>query len=198
MKPVARVVEPPEFATTRERGNTWLTRNLTSPDRPPAYWRDFSMDLGRGFHYLCGYMALWTTDGTVDHFVSVDEDRSRAYEWDNYRYVAGWVNSSKQNVVSTDLLDPYEIEDGWFEILLPTLELVLTSKVPPDKRARAERTLARLPIGRDGRAIKRRAVYYEEYQKREIGLDEIRRRAPLLAAAIEKAQTAVPAGAVTR
>jgi hypothetical protein len=135
-------------------------------------------------------MTLWTTDGTVDHFVSINEDRSRAYDWDNYRYVAGWVNSSKQNVVSTDILDPYEVEEGWFEILLPTLELVVTSKVPPGKRTQAEQTLKRLPIGRDERAIKRRGVYYDEYLKKEIGIAELRKRAPLLAAAIEKRQAA--------
>ncbi len=188
MKPVSRVSSPPRFASVSERGNEWLARNPTSTERPPPYWREFNLELGRGFQFLCGYMALWTTDGTVDHFVSIDEDRSKAYDWDNYRYVAGWVNSSKQNVLSTDILDPYEVEDGWFEILIPTLELVLTSKVPSEKRARAERTLQRLPIGRDGRAIKRRGVYYDEYLKKEISMDELRRRAPLLAAAIEKAQ----------
>lgn len=188
MKPVVRVPAPTTFASASQRGNDWLARNPNSTERPPAYWREFNIDLGRGFKFLCGYMALWTTDGTVDHFVSIDEDRSRAYDWDNYRYVAGWVNSSKQNVVSTDILDPYEVEEGWFEILLPTLELVVTSKVPPEKRARAEQTLKRLPIGRDERVIKRRGVYYDEYLNKNLDLAQLWRRAPLLAAAIEKQQ----------
>lgn len=190
MRSIARVPAPPAFARESQRGKVWLARNPDSKERPPAYWREFSIDLGRGFQFLCGYMTLWTTDGTVDHFVSINEDRSRAYDWDNYRYVAGWVNSSKQNVVSTDILDPYEVEEGWFEILLPTLELVVTSKVPPGKRTQAEQTLKRLPIGRDERAIKRRGVYYDEYLKKEIGIAELRKRAPLLAAAIEKRQAA--------
>lgn len=67
---------------------------------------------------------------------------------------------------------------------------MVTSKVPPEKRARAEQTLKRLPIGRDERAIKRRGVYYDEYRKKEIGIAELRKRAPLLAAAIEKQQAA--------
>lgn len=192
MKPFARVPAPTAFASASQHGNDWLARNPKSTERPPAYWREFNIELGRGFKFLCGYMVLWTTDGTVDHFVSIDEDRSRAYDWNNYRYVAGWVNSSKQNVVSTDILDPYEVEEGWFEILLPTLELVVTSKVPPERRARAEQTLKRLPIGRDERAIKRRGVYYDEYLNKEIDLIQLRKRAPLLAAAIEKQQATRP------
>ena len=47
---------------------------------------------------LCAYSAMYESVGTVDHFVSFHEDRSKAYEWGNYRYSAGWVNSSKQNV----------------------------------------------------------------------------------------------------
>jgi len=180
------------LASTSQRGNDWLARNPNAKKRPPDYWRKFSFKLGEGFQFLCGYMTLWTTDGTVDHFVSIDEDRSRAYDWDNYRYVAGWVNSSKQHVVSTEILDPYEVEEGWFEILLPTLELVVTSKVPPEKRARAEQTLKSLPIGRDERAIKRRGVYYDGYLKKEFDLALLRKQAPLLAAAIEKQLAARP------
>jgi len=186
MKPVARVPAPPEFAAVSQRGNAWLARNPDPTRRPPDYWREFNLKLGEGFEHLCGYMALWTTDGTIDHFVSINEDRSRAYDWDNYRYVANWLNSSKQNVPSTDILDPYEVEEGWFEILLPTLELVVTSKVPPEKRARAEKTLCRLPIGRDARAIKRRGIYYDRYLKKKMDLSQLREEAPLLAAAIEK------------
>ena len=39
--------------------------------------------------------------GTVDHFMSCHEDRSKAYEWRNYRYCAAWINSSKGNRVSS-------------------------------------------------------------------------------------------------
>lgn len=44
----------------------------------------------------CGYSAMFEPVGTVDHFVSVDEDMQLAYDWGNYRYASGWINSSKQ------------------------------------------------------------------------------------------------------
>lgn len=186
MIPVARVPEPPEFAPVSARGNAWLAANPNAKERPPSTWRDFSLNLAAGFNYRCGYMALWTTDGTVDHHVSIDEDRSLAYDWNNYRYVAGWVNSSKQNVPSTDIIDPYEVEDGWFEVLLPTCELVHTDKVPPQYLARVQNTLARLPIGRDERALRRRGIYFDMFVSKALSLDEVKRQAPLVGAAIEK------------
>lgn len=177
---------PAAFPPVAKRGNDWLQRHASSAGRPPPYWRQFNHELGQGSDFLCGYMCLWNLDGTVDHFVSIDEDRSLAYDWDNYRYVAGWINSSKQNVRSSDILDPCEVEAGWFKIILPTLELVLTDTVPADKRARAENTLNRLPIGKDGRARRKRAVYFDEYMEGKIQLNELRRRAPLIAEAIER------------
>ena len=43
-------------------------------------------------------------DGTVDHFLSTDQRRDLAYEWTNYRYATGWLNSSKQTL-DQEILD---------------------------------------------------------------------------------------------
>jgi len=51
---------------------------------------------------------MWISSGTVDHFVSCNEDRQQAYEWSNYRYVEGWFNSSKSKRLSSQLLDPFD------------------------------------------------------------------------------------------
>ena len=72
----------------------------------------FKGDLVRGFRYLCAYSAIFEPVGTVDHFVSCHEDRSKAYDWENYRFSAAWFNSSKGNLTAGDLLDPFDIEDG--------------------------------------------------------------------------------------
>ena len=183
MIPVTPVPEPPEFnARVRQRGQQWLAANCESQKRLPDHWREFRDHLAEGFRWLCGYTAIWTLDGEVDHFVSIRDDRSQAYEWANYRYAAGWLNSSKG---ARKVLDPYKVGEGWFEILLPTLEMVATDKVPAEFRALAEQTLEALPIGRDPRILKRRGVLYDAYRNGEISPAELRRRAPLLAAAVE-------------
>jgi hypothetical protein len=115
------VPEPPGF---RERvfvrGRRWLEEHREG--RPPAYWTPFRTDLADGFGNLCAYAAMYEAVGTVDHFVSIQEDRSRAYDWSNYRFASAWANSHKWRARSNEVFDPYAVEDGWFEVLLPSLQ----------------------------------------------------------------------------
>jgi hypothetical protein len=182
MIPVARVPEPAEFdAQVRQRGRRWLAEN---PGKSPKdLWSPFREVLRNGFKGLCGYSAMYESYGTVDHFRSIHRDRSLAYEWSNYRFASAWINSSKQ---AREVLDPYEVGDGWFEIELPSLQLVVTNKVPPHARALAEETLRCLPLVDDERILRQRQEWYAMYQEGEISLDGLRRKAPLIAAAVEK------------
>jgi hypothetical protein len=136
-----------------------------------------------GFKNRCGYTAMWDLNGTVDHFRSIKRDRSLAYEWSNYRYASQWLNSSKR---AGEVLDPHEVGEGWFEILLPSLQLVMTSKVPQEARALVEATLRALPIVHDERILRQRRAWYAEYQAGRLSLEGLRVMAPLIAAAVEK------------
>jgi len=124
--------------------------------------------------------------GTVDHFVSIDEDRSRAYDWTNYRFSAAWINSSKQSLRSDELIDPFAVTNEWFEVQLPSMQLVLTDCVPENERKRAQFVLDRLHLGHDERIIRQRREWYRMYQEGELTLDGLKKKAPLIAAAIEK------------
>lgn len=126
--------------------------------------------------------------GTVDHFVSWDEDPTLAYEWSNYRYASGWINSSKKNLTSAQLLDPFEVGEDWFEILLPSLQLVATKKIPAKYRKRAETMLIRLGLRDDERILRQRREWYRLYQDSKLTLDGLRVIAPLIAIAVEKQQ----------
>lgn len=95
-------------------GAAWLKEHPTG--RPPAYWGQFRGELADAFGALCAYGAMYEPVGTVDHFVSVDDDRSQAYSWDNYRFCAAWINSSKKSLRSTRLIDPFEVVNEWFEV----------------------------------------------------------------------------------
>ncbi len=183
------VPEPEDFKSKAETpGNAWLANNPTG--RPRDFWSPFKGTLGTGFRNLCAYSAMYEPVGTVDHFVSCDEDRTKAYEWSNYRYASGWVNSSKQNLKSADIFDPFQVEDGWFEIILPSLQLVVSDAVPPDLRAKAGFVLQRLRLRDDERVIRQRREWYRMYQDREVTLDGLRKKAPLIARAVELAASA--------
>lgn len=192
MIPVPRVKKPRGFdVKVKVPGNAWLANNLAAV-RPTALWASYTSQLSDGFGNLCGYAAMHDpTGGTVDHFLSFKHHRHLAYEWSNYRFASGPLNSSKRDA-DDSVLDPFEVGDGWFEIILPSLQMRVTGAVPAAYRAKAEFTLERLKL-RDGeRVIRWRRSWYRMYTSGQLTLDGLRTVAPLLAAAVDAKAQAVP------
>ena len=80
-----RAPEPEEFDTqVRQPGRVWL-ENHPLGQRPPEYWAPFKPQLAEGFRSLCGYSVLYEPIGTVDHYLSLDQDRSS----DGHRFQDG-------------------------------------------------------------------------------------------------------------
>ena len=185
--------EPATFdADCRQKGLEWLqklSQNQTAlPDRPTDFWSPFRPDLRRGFRGRCGYYAMYIHDGQVDHFTSWKTCRTNntpglAYEWDNFRFIDGALNSSKRTL-DGQLLDPFEVEDDWFEIELPTLVL-RPVRVPPERQDAAQLTLDRLGLDQGSRALELRWEWYEQHRRGQLSLDGLRDMAPLVAQAIE-------------
>lgn len=122
--------------------------------------------------------------GTVDHFVNCNADEMLAYDWRNYRFASQWINSSKQDCTD-ELLDPLRVGSGWFKIILPSLQLVATDRIPAAKRRKAEHTLKRLHLDHDERVVRQRRQWYRLYQEGSITLDGLRKMAPLIAEAVQ-------------
>ena len=184
MIPVSRasLTEPRDFnRKCRRPGIKWLKAHPVSR-RPRDFWTQFKPMLANGFGNLCAYCAMYEPVGTVDHFVSFKVDRTLAYEWDNYRYASAWLNSSKG---TQTVLDPFAVRKGWFRILLPSLQLVVTDRVPPGLRDLAEGTVRLLHLAGDERIIRQRREWYRMYQEGELSLQGLRGKAPLIAEAIE-------------
>jgi hypothetical protein len=91
-------------------------------------------------------------------------------------------------LVSSTLIDPFAVEDGWFEILLPSLQLVATDCVPVDLREWARFVLKRLHLRDDERVLRQRREWYRMYQEGELTLEGLRKKAPLIATAVVKQQ----------
>ncbi|MFQ2375003.1 hypothetical protein ACK31I_05220 [Aeromonas caviae] len=185
-----RLAEPAEFdVRCRLTGLQWLLANpraeRKSNQRPRDYWSPFKPQLADGFRQLCAYGAMYEPVGTVDHFLPVDADELQAYEWGNYRFAAGWINSSKNKAVN--ILDPLDVRVGWFEVLLPSLQLVLVpERVPEPLRVLAEQTLNRLHLRDDERVLRQRRMWYRMYQEGKLTLEGLHVVAPLIAMAVEK------------
>ncbi len=183
---VDRAQEPPQFdLNARQPGLAWLAANPATP-RPRDFWTPFQPDLAQAFNNLCGYRAMWDMDGTVDHYLSFKNHRNLAYEWDNYRYVSGSVNSSKRNL-DDQVLDPFEVFDDWFEISLPSFQLVLTDQVPADIQTKAQFTVERLKLRNGHKVRTARRRYYEEYKIGRLPIQGLWIFAPQVARAVERA-----------
>lgn len=189
------IAEPAAFdAECRQLGAVWLASNPNPSGRPRDYWSPFREDLREGFGRRCGYFAMYLPTGTghVDHFISWDNCKSTnradlAYEWSNFRFIAPAINS-KKGTKDDRLLDPFEVQDGWFEVDIPSLVLRMTDAIPPALRDKAMFTLDRkgLDLQHGRAAIRMRREWYEMHRSGELTIEGLRRNAPLVARAVEK------------
>jgi hypothetical protein len=186
---VRPAAEPHGFdRACRQRGSAWLADHPGTA-RPKPFWREFVGDLAEGFKHRCGYSAVMIQNGTVDHFLSWKRNPNLAYEWSNFRYVDGRINA-KKHLADGEVLDPFEVDDDWFEIILPSLQLRLTDRVPRARRERARYTIERLGLSNDEQIVTYRAQWYCQYHCGGLSLDGLHRVAPLIARAIEQAKQA--------
>jgi hypothetical protein len=189
--PFDPVAEPAQFdKACRQKGKAWIAQNPRSSRskgvKLPAHWQQFTSDLGAGFRSLCGYAAMHVpAGGTVDHYIAVTSDESQAYEWDNYRFASELMNKRK-GVQDDEVLDPFEVRDGWFEVSLPDLQLRVSERVPANLRPKAEHTLTALKLRDHETMIRWRRSWFELYESGELTLDGLRMRAPLIAEAVDR------------
>lgn len=181
--------EPKDFQEkVREPGERWLAKRGPK-GRPPKLWNRVLPELQAAFRELCAYSAVHLfSSGAVDHFQPLSRPAGRrlAYEWRNYRYAAHWVNSLKRDLPPEKVLDPFEVEDGWFEVLLPSCQLVMTDACPPERREAARTMLEALKLGHGQRAVKARLAWLDEYRNGHASFSMLQRMAPLVARAVRK------------
>lgn len=166
-------------------GRAWLKLpGNRNKKRPKDLWSRYRQDLAAGFDELCGYTVMWTPIGTVDHYIPWADVRGtrqahQAYQWANLRYSVDWFNRDRK---ATAVPDPYTVQDDWFELLLPSLELVATAKVPVGEAVRVKSALRWL--GRNHKILKVRRGYFTAYRSGEMTIEQIDRWAPLLGRAL--------------
>lgn len=176
----------------RKPGRRWLARHRGTRERPEPYWLRTREELAEAFHHLCAYSAIHVSfPGAVDHFVPIrgrHGKRRLAYEWSNYRYASHAINRRKSDRDPSRLLDPFEVQDGWFELLLPSCQLVLTEACPEQYRSRAQAMLDDLGLGHHEDVIRYRRQWLECYLDGDLSLEGLEKFAPLIARAVRKQQ----------
>ncbi len=171
----------------RERGRRWLNdpaANNRGAERPESFWLNYRDQIGERFNCICCYTVVWVANGEADHFVPWARVRGTAqaelaYDWTNIRYADSWINRSKGAAVFPD---PFTVQDDWFELHLPSLELRTTGQHPATEQAAIDNLLER--VRDDHRVMKLRRRYLKQYLDRDRSLKSLEQDAPLLARAL--------------
>jgi hypothetical protein len=186
--PVTPQPEPPSFATeVRVRGQAFL-RGVPRPNREQfkknSYWRAALPRLVVAYRGICAYSALWApTQCTVDHYLPKSTHPHLAYEWTNYRLALDKINSNKGD--SVDVLDPFNIQPGWFILDLATLWVAAEPSLPTQVSAAVVKTISILRLN-DDPWVQIRFEVLHSYLGREVTLGFLEKKYPFIAAEVKR------------
>jgi uncharacterized protein (TIGR02646 family) len=185
--PVTPQPEPPSFdAAVRKRGKAFLAK-FTPPKKPTAqqfrkhqYWKAILPELRTAYSEICAFCACWIPfdQGSVDHFEPKSVNPKRAYEWDNYRLAQEKINNNKGE--STDVLDPFHIQSGWFVLDATTFFVKTNAGLPQNVTHAVNKTIAILQLNSNA-LVKLRYTVLKEYSDGHWDLDFLMRRYPFIA-----------------
>ena len=177
--------EPDDFdAKVRQPG---LRALAADAGEPPSLWRDCSLQLWEAYRGVCSYLCVHIPQGTalrsVDHFLAKSKRRDLIYEWSNYRLACSLMNSRKREF--DDVLDPFEVEDGWFILEFSFLQILPNPELDEATQARVQATIDRLKLN-DNECLQARATYFEPYQEGKLSFDQLARWSPFVAAEMKR------------
>lgn len=136
------------------------------PDRFPSYWTEILDDLLERYGYICAYSCFRihpvTGAGSVDHFAAKSRRWDQVYEWRNYRLACQALNARKRDF--SDILDPFEVVDGWFQLELVGFQVMPAEGLADPIRYRVQDTIDRLRLNDFRRSRERDAEYYWDRQ----------------------------------
>lgn len=183
LRAVAELVgETPPRAGGRHHAQVAKSREEIPAAAFPPYWREALADLLAGYGRVCSYLCLYIPRGTgapsVDHMAAKSTRWDQVYEWRNYRLACALMNARKG--VIARVLDPFEIEDGWFALELVEFQLVPNAGLSPAVLAAVEDTIDSLRLN-DAVCCEARLEYAEDYWRRRITLDYLTRHSPFVA-----------------
>lgn len=171
MIPVTPAAEPGEFdAKVRQKGQDAIAELIgqkPSPPRPgprrqkvaerpeliaadkfPPFWRDVLPEMLNSYRRICAYLSLYIPHGTgsptVDHVLPKSRRWDLVYEWSNYRLACALMNSCKNDL--EDVLDPFEIKNGWFALDLVEFQVKPGREVTDEQRSAITNTIIKLRL----------------------------------------------------
>lgn len=144
------------------------------------YWGRAAKELHAAYTGICAYTAIYLPEqGSVDHFFPTSTHPQLAYEWANYRLASSRVNTTKSN--QAGIVDPFEVQDNWFFIDIPSCMLKPNPNLEKALRSRISSTINSLRLNSDDAYVQERCSILIEYATEAIALGFLTRRYPFLA-----------------
>jgi hypothetical protein len=146
----------------------------------PSYWRRCAPQLRREYKEICAYSCLRIPkvvgNSTVEHVAPKSKHPALAYEWSNYRLVCGLMNSRKNHF--EDVLDPFDIENDWFELEFVFFQLKPAKHLADQGRIQEiKETIDRLKLNNE-ECCTDREERYEEWRNHHVSDQYMERHAP--------------------
>jgi hypothetical protein len=181
--------EYPAFNLHVRRPGTAFLESCPNPSseqfRKKNFWNRAAKELHAAYSGICAYTAMYLPEqGSVDHFVPKTAAPLLAYEWSNFRLASGRVNSAKGSQIN--ILDPFEVDNAWFEMDVPSCLLKAGAGLPHEVRAQINITINSLRLNTDDYYVQERCNILVEYAKGEISFNFLKRRYPFLAKEVER------------
>lgn len=187
--------EPRKKRRGRKRQSIATDEENIPADKFPEFWVKAIPDMCSAYNRLCAFLSLYIPPGTgtptIDHMIPKSKDWRQVYEWSNYRLCAAIINSNKGD--KEDILDPFEIEDNWFALEIHTGRVTKGPCAPHSQTSMLDSTLE---ILNKQLCIDARNEYIAAYRTGSedggISLSYLKRRAPFIAAELERQEQLAP------
>ncbi len=143
-----RVGEKPTRKAGRRFEKVADRREQIPPESFPPYWSEALDDLMTAYNRICAYSCFRihpvTGSRTVDHMAAKSRAWDQVYEWSNYRLASSLLNARKRDF--GDVLDPFLVEDDWFELELVGFQVKAAKHLDEKTRSRVQATIDRLGL----------------------------------------------------
>ena len=181
--------EYPAFDTqVRQRGQRFLRGNpnpSSAEFRKHNYWSAALGHLYAAYDRMCAYTTRELVQtGSVDHYRPKSKFPYLAYEWDNYRLARQAINARKGE--SEEVLDPFQVREGWFTLELPSCLIKPGQGIAKDTRKAVNATINVLGLNRDERLAEERCRLLVSLADGHITLEYLDRHYPFLSLEVNR------------
>ena len=193
MIPVQLQPEPPHFFEKVQKPGQKFLKETPDPTKhweKHEYWRKILKDLYVIYNRTCAYSCHWippdTGAKTVEHFKPKKMYPQEAYQWENYRLVCSTLNGRKKDF--EDVLDPFIVQEGWFVLDFPLLEVRPGDGIPTLIAEKVKETISRLGLNDEGTCLQMRMSWLRDYIMVPFPFSYLETKAPFLASELKRQQ----------